>query len=87
MTHEVGVTRLRFSPNGDRLAVACADNQLHVYDWKTALPLGPPLEHPATVEEIVFLPSGGVPDSGSRPSCPRVADAGRRVREPTVTQC
>ncbi|MFO0911417.1 MAG: WD40 repeat domain-containing protein [Pirellulales bacterium] len=52
------VFQVSFSPDDQRLAAACRDRQVRVWNWRTGEPVGRPMKHPHEVHRASFANSG-----------------------------
>jgi WD40 repeat protein len=57
LPHPTGVRSLTWHPDGIRLATACADNAVYVWDTVRRSPVGAPLHHRQVVR-VAYAPSG-----------------------------
>src|SRR5262249_30727320 len=58
LTHRDVVHAVAFSPDGRRLATACADRTARLWDVAQGMPLVAPLHHEGAVRSIAFSPDG-----------------------------
>jgi WD40 repeat protein/serine/threonine protein kinase len=69
------ITNIVFSPDGSRLALACADGTVRFWDIKTDKAVGEVLRHSAPVNAVVFSPDGMFVATGCRDGTAQVWDA------------
>ena len=58
LTHASEVCQFRVSPDGNRLAVACVDNEIHLWDLRRLEYLEPLSGHTDSVRTLAFGPGG-----------------------------
>jgi WD40 repeat protein/serine/threonine protein kinase len=58
LSHRDAVHAVAFSPDGRRLATACADRTARIWDVATGSLLASPLKHEGPVRAVVFSPDG-----------------------------
>jgi WD40 repeat protein/predicted Ser/Thr protein kinase len=75
MRHEAAVNAVEFSPDGNRLATASADNTARIWDATTGHPITGPLRHSNEVTCVRFSPDGKRLITASADKTARVWDA------------
>jgi WD40 repeat protein/serine/threonine protein kinase len=75
MQHDGELMRIRFSPNGKRVATASQDKTARVWDAATGQPISPPLCHESWVRCATFSPNGKWVATASADQTAQVWDA------------
>src|SRR5262249_53338379 len=68
LRHDKEVKHVAFSPDGDRVATACADGAARIWNAVTGELAAPPLKHAFPVYQVVFSPDGRLVVTVSRDS-------------------
>jgi TIR domain/WD domain, G-beta repeat len=84
MQHDDGVNSAQFSPDGQRVVTASADNTARLWDASSGRPVGEPMKHNGPVASAQFSPDGQRVVTASVDMTARLWDAasGKPVGEP-----
>jgi eukaryotic-like serine/threonine-protein kinase len=75
LTHREAVHAVAFSPDGRRLATACADRTARLWDVATGAQLAAPIGHDANVLAVTFSPDGRLAATAGSDGVLRLCDA------------
>jgi WD40 repeat protein/tRNA A-37 threonylcarbamoyl transferase component Bud32 len=82
--HETAIVCMAVSSDGLRLATACHDHTVHVWDLKKGAVVWPPLQHPEPVKAVAFSPDGKMLTTGCQDGVVRLWDVDTgQLREPS----
>ncbi len=75
LTHRDAVHALAFSPDGRRIATACADRRARLWDVATGSMLASPMNHEGAVRAVAFSPAGRLAATAGDDGALRLWDA------------